>query len=43
MTRNYNPVWIKPGTPLPKHHFSPALSKIRVAEDTKDIGNLIIQ
>lgn len=41
--RNYNPVWIKPGTPLPKHHFSSALSKIRVAEETKDIGNLIIQ
>ena len=43
MTRNYNPVWIKPGTPLPKHHFSAALSKIRVAEELKDIGNLIIQ
>ncbi|MFM8981680.1 MAG: hypothetical protein ACKOLA_02010 [Spartobacteria bacterium] len=42
-TRNYNPVWVKPGTPLPKHHFSPALSKIRVADETKDIGNLIIQ
>jgi len=41
--RNYNPVWIKPGTPLPKHHFSSGLSKIRVAEETKDIGNLIIQ
>ena len=42
-TRNYNPVWVKPGTPLPKHHFSPALSKIRVAEEPKDIGNLTIQ
>jgi hypothetical protein len=42
-TRNYNPVWVEPGTPLPKHHFSSVLSKIRVAEETKDIGNLIIQ
>lgn len=42
-TRNYNAVWVKPGTPPPKHNFSPALSKIRVAEETKDIGNLIIQ
>ena len=42
-TRNYNPYWAKPGTPLPKHNFSSALSKIRVAEEPKDIGNLIIQ
>jgi hypothetical protein len=41
--RNYNPVWAKPGTPLPKHHFTSALSKIRVAEEPKDIGNLNIQ
>ena len=42
-TRNYNPYWAKPGTPLPKHNFSSALSKIRVAEEPKDLGNLIIQ
>lgn len=42
-TRNYHPVWAKPGTPLPKHHFSPALSKIRVAGETKDIGDINIQ
>lgn len=39
-TRNYHPAWAKPGTPLPKHHFSPALSKIRVAGEPKDIGDI---
>ena len=42
-TRNYFPVWAPPGTPLPKHHFSPALSKIRVATETKDIGSIRIE
>jgi len=42
-TRNYNPVWAEPGTPLPEHHFTPVLSKIRVADELKDIGNLTIE
>ena len=41
-TRNYNTEWAEPGTALPKHHFSPALSKIRVADETKNIGDLSI-
>ena len=38
--RDLYPVWLKPGTPLPGHHFTTSLSQIRVADQMKELGDL---
>jgi hypothetical protein len=38
--RDLYPVWADPKLPLPEHHFSTALSQIRVADQSKDLGEL---
>jgi hypothetical protein len=38
--RDLYPVWVKPNTALPQHHFSAALGQIRVADQLKDLGDL---
>ncbi|MEO0452707.1 MAG: hypothetical protein AAFY98_01050 [Verrucomicrobiota bacterium] len=38
--RDLYPIWVKQGTELPRHHFSSGLSKIRVADTIKDLGQL---
>jgi len=39
-TRDLYPVWVDPKSSLPKHHFSAALSQLRVADQVKDLGDL---
>ena len=41
--RNLYPAWVPVGTNLYKHHYSPDLSRIRVADSMKDLGKLSIQ
>lgn len=41
--RNYYPSWVSPGTKMYNHHYAPSLSKIRVADSIKDLGNLDLQ
>ena len=38
--RDLYPVWADPKHALPSHHFSAALSQIRVADQVKDLGNI---
>jgi hypothetical protein len=38
--RDLYPVWVKPNSPLPEHHFSSAISQIRVADQVKNLGDL---
>lgn len=38
--RDLYPVWVDPKKPLPEHHFSAALGQIRIADATKDLGEL---
>jgi hypothetical protein len=38
--RDLYPVWMSPRHAVPEHHFSTALSQIRVADQLKDLGDL---
>lgn len=38
--RDLYPVWVKPKGALPGHHYSTAISQIRVADQIKDLGAL---
>jgi hypothetical protein len=38
--RDLYPVWVKPQSTLPVHHFSSAISQFRVADQIKDLGAL---
>jgi hypothetical protein len=38
--RDLYPVWVNPKSTLPVHHFSSAISQIRVADQIKDLGTL---
>lgn len=38
--RDLYPIWSAPKRPLPQHHFSAQLTSIRVADESKDLGEL---
>ena len=38
--RDLYPVWMKTGSPLPKHRYSEKLSRIRVTDSIKDLGTI---
>jgi hypothetical protein len=38
--RDLYPVWVNPKSSLPEHHFSALLKQLRVADESKDLGDL---
>lgn len=38
--RDLYPAWVPPKSSLPQHHFSTALTQLRVADQIKDLGDL---
>jgi hypothetical protein len=40
--RDLYPVWADPAKPHPTHHFDKSLSRVRVADTIKDLGDLVL-